>query len=169
MKRPLIAIVGDINPNRTFEPPLKDAAAAKKAAEQLGAELAERGARLLVYGAPFVESDVVRGFVNGKPASDHSILMWYSKDQEPPAFPEETDNPKLFLRKAEKGAEWETAFYRSIATADGVILIGGGHATLISGQVAVGFLAGLTSESVFNKLLSLDVVRTSGVDHNPSR
>lgn len=149
MKQPLIAIVGDISPNRTFDPPLKDAVLAKKAAEQLGAELAIRGARLLVYGGPFLESDVVRGFVAGKPAQDRSILMWYSKDQEPPAFPEETDNPKLFQRKAEKGADWETAFYRSIATADGVILMGGGHATLISGQVAIGTRIPLLAMSEF--------------------
>jgi hypothetical protein len=37
-------------------------------------------------------------FVAGKPASDHSVLMWYSKDQEPPPFPEESARPKLFKR-----------------------------------------------------------------------
>ena len=45
----LIAIVGDANPGRVFTPAMKDAAKAKKAAEQLGTELAQRGARLLVY------------------------------------------------------------------------------------------------------------------------
>ena len=142
----LIAIVGDITPERAsdpdpkrkFDPVMKDPAKAKKAAEELGTELAQRGAKLLVYGGPYLESDVVRGFVAGKPGTDHSVLMWYSKDQEPPAFVEETTHPKLFERKAEKGADWETAFYRSIARADGVILIGGGNATKISGQVAIG-------------------------------
>src|SRR6478672_9686004 len=142
----LIAIVGDITPERAsdpdpkrkFDPVMKDPAKAKKAAEELGTELAQRGAKLLVYGGPYLESDVVRGFVAGKPGTDHSVLMWYSKDQEPPAFVEETTHPKLFERRAEKGADWETAFYRSIARADGVILIGGGNATKISGQVAIG-------------------------------
>lgn len=50
MASPLIAIVGDANPNRQFSPPMKDPAKAKKAAEEIGTELAKRGARLLVYG-----------------------------------------------------------------------------------------------------------------------
>jgi len=134
----LVAIVGDANPNRQFNPPMKDAAKAKKAAQELGTELARRGARLLVYGGPFLEADVVRGFVAGKPAKDRSISMWYSKDQEPPPFAEETDHPSLFERRSERGADWEIAFYRSVARADAVILIGGGNATSIAGQVAIG-------------------------------
>lgn len=138
MVGPLIAAVGDVNPNRRFSPEMKDPAKAKQAAEELGAELAQRGARLLVYGGPFVEADFVRGFAAGKPAQDRSILMWYSKDQEPEPFAEEKNHPNLFDRRAEKGADWETAFYRSIGRADGLILIGGGNATMISGQVAIG-------------------------------
>jgi hypothetical protein len=134
----LIAIVGDVNPNRTFTPPMKDPAKAKRAAQELGTELAQRGAKLLVYGGPFLEADVVRGFVAGKPAKDRSIIMWYTKDQEPPPFAEETSHPTLFERRSERGADWEIAFYRSITRADGVILIGGANATKISGQVAIG-------------------------------
>lgn len=134
----LIAVVGDANPNRQFNPPMKDAAKAKRAAEEIGAELARRGARLLVYGGPFLEADVVRGFAAAKPAKDHSILMWYSKDQEPPPFREEAENPSLFERRADRGADWETAFYRSVTRADGVILIGGDNAVKITGQVAIG-------------------------------
>jgi hypothetical protein len=65
MNSPLIAIVGDANPQRTFDPVMKDPAKAKKAAEELGTELAQRGARLLVYGGPFVEADVVRDLSPG--------------------------------------------------------------------------------------------------------
>ena len=138
MDSPLIAIVGDADPNRTFNPPMQDPAGAKKAAEELGTELAKRGARLLVYGGPFLEADVVRGFVLGKPAKDHSILMRYTQGNAPVAFAEEATHPGLFERRAQRGADWETAFYRSITRADGVILIGGDNATKISGQVAIG-------------------------------
>jgi hypothetical protein len=138
MNGPLIAIVGDVNPNREFTPKMADPAKAKKAAEQLGIELAKSGARLLVYGGPFLEADVVRGFVAGQPDNDRSILMWYSKDQEPPPFPEEESHQHLFERRAEKGADWEIAFYRSVARADGLILVGGANATRICGQVAIG-------------------------------
>jgi hypothetical protein len=37
---------------------MRNAAKARKAAEELGTELAQRGARLLVYGGPFLEADV---------------------------------------------------------------------------------------------------------------
>lgn len=50
MAGPLIAIVGDVNPTRTFAPAMSDPAKARRAAEELGAELGRRGARLLVYG-----------------------------------------------------------------------------------------------------------------------
>jgi hypothetical protein len=97
---------------------MKNPAKARKAAEELGTELAQRGARLLVDGGPFLEADVVRGFVAGKPPEDR--------------------HPNLFERRSERGADWEIAFYRSIARADGVILFGGGNATKVSGQVAIG-------------------------------
>lgn len=138
MADPIIAIVGDANPNRTYEPPMKDTAKAKRAARELGRELAATGARLQVYGGPYIEAEAVSGFVEGNPAEDRSILMCYTKDQEPEPFPEETTHPKLFERRAERGADWEVAFYRAIARADGVILIGGDTATKISGQIAIG-------------------------------
>lgn len=75
---------------------------AKLAARELGRELAKKGARLLVYGGPFIEADVVSGFVEGKPPEDRSILMWYTTDQEPPPFAEEKTHPKLFERRPEK-------------------------------------------------------------------
>lgn len=149
MAGPLIAIVGDANPQRKFDPVMKDPGKARRAAEELGTELAQRGARLLVYGGPFLEADVVRGFVAGKPAEDRCILMWYSKDQEPQPFAEEADHPNLFERHSERGADWEIAFYRAIARADGVILIGGGNATKICGQVAIGTRMPLLSLAEF--------------------
>jgi hypothetical protein len=92
---------------------MKNASLAKQAAESLGMELANRGAKLLVYGGPFIEADIVRGFVAAKPVEDRRILKWYTSDNEPPPFAEETTHPNLFERRAERGADWEIAFYRS--------------------------------------------------------
>lgn len=99
---------------------------------------AGRGARLLVYGGPYLEAEVVRGFVAAKPKQDHSIEMRYTKGNDPPAFPEEATHPKLFQRHSERGVDWEVAFYRAITRADGIIVMGGGNAAKISGQVAIG-------------------------------
>jgi hypothetical protein len=57
MAGPLIAIVGDASPDRKFDPAMKSPVKAKKAAEELGTELARRGARLLVCGGPFLEAE----------------------------------------------------------------------------------------------------------------
>ena len=134
----LIAIVGDINLDRQLDPAPKDTKNAKLAAELIGTELARRGVRLLVYGGPFLEADVVHGFVAGKPTADRCILMWYTQEKEPAAFAEEAKHPRYFDRRAESGADWETAFYRSLTRADGIVLIGGGTATKISGYVTIG-------------------------------
>ena len=64
-------------------------------------------------------------------------------------FPEESTNPKLFKRVNERGVDWEVAFYRSITRADGIILMGGGNATKISGQVAIGSRMPILSLSSF--------------------
>lgn len=138
MQQPLIAIVGDISPTRQLVPPLADPAKARKAAEELGAELAKRNVRLLVYGGPFLEADVVRGYVGARPKADRSVLMWYSQGQTPPAFAEEAAHPKLFERRIDSGADWETAFYRSITSADGVLLMGGANSAKITGLIAIG-------------------------------
>ena len=54
--------------------------------------------------------------------------------------------------------------------------LGGGQAVAflvassnISFAVVVGFVAGLTSDAVFSKLLGLDVLRTMGVGKTPPR
>ncbi len=138
MQQPLIAIVGDVSANRQFDPPLPDPVKAREAAMQLGAELARRNARLLVYGGPFLESDVVSGYVAAKPKTDRCIVMWYSKGETPKDFPEWATHKKLFERRIEDGADWETAFYRSITSADGILLMGGGNATKVTGLIAIG-------------------------------
>ncbi len=138
MQGPLVAIVGDVTEGRQFDPPAQDAAIARQAAVELGTELAKRGARLLVYGGPYLEAEVVHGFVAGKPKEDRSIRMYYSDEHEPPPFVEEGANPKLFDRRPERGKDWEIAFYRSITRAGALILMGGGNATMIAGQVAIG-------------------------------
>ena len=90
MTQPLIAIVGDISPQRVLDPPLVDAAKAQAAAEQLGAELARRRTRLLVYGGPFLEAHVVRGYVAANPTHEFTkggdISWWWRDLRNDPRF-----------------------------------------------------------------------------------
>lgn len=50
-------------------------------------------------------------------------------------FAEERTHPALFDRMADSSGLWEVSFYRSLADADGLILIGGANSTSIAGQV----------------------------------
>ena len=72
-------------------PPLRDAAGGRRAAEQLGQDLAARKYRIVVYSAlpGYVERDVVRGFVQAGGSGKKSIRVIYpAGDVAAAAFPE---------------------------------------------------------------------------------
>jgi hypothetical protein len=147
MPAPLVAIVGGADPARNhlkpgeggYDPPV-DVKAANDMAVGLGAELARRGYRILVYhsDAAFIEAKAVEGFVGANPSLEHSIIVRQPHMGTPALFPEEKTHPRLFSRRVDTTDEWEVSFYRSLAEADGVVLIGGGYSTFTAGQVAIG-------------------------------
>jgi hypothetical protein len=110
-------------------------------ARALGAEIAKRGHGLAVYDANFIEADAVEGYVAEAPKMnrvDRAIVVRQPQAGNLVPFKEEATNPALFDRRADQTGLWEASFYRSLADSDGVILLGGGNATLIVGQVALG-------------------------------
>jgi hypothetical protein len=139
MASPLIAVVGSADPTRTYDPPV-DSDVAKRIARALGAELAKQSCSLMVYSGSdkFIEADVVAGFVQANPSSAQSIVLRYPQRSARGEFPQEKTHSKLFKPEADRSDDWQASFYRSVATADGVLLIGGERSTLIAGQVAVG-------------------------------
>jgi hypothetical protein len=147
MPAPLVAIVGGADPARNqlkgdeggYDPPV-DVKAANEMAVGLGAELARRGYRILVYhsGAAFIEAKVVEGFVGANPKLERSIIVRQPLMGAPVLFPEEKTHARLFSRRVDTSEEWEVSLYRSLAESDAVIIIGGGYSTFTAGQVAVG-------------------------------
>jgi len=138
MKPPLIAIVGSLNEARTIDPPLKNPADARQAAEAVGAALAEKGHRIFVYTAEagFLETFVVKGYVASGKAKTKSIVARFPIGNES-EFTEYAAHPEIFDLQRDRTADWETSFYRSLRDVDGVVLIGGGRSTLITGLIAV--------------------------------
>jgi hypothetical protein len=145
-----IAIIGSADPtrNRTpenedpafaYDPPV-DTELAPRIANLVGAELARRGCQLLVYDSDnkFIEGEAVTGFVNASDGTPASIEVRQPRTRKPKLFPEEAGQPRLFERQVDTNDQWEVSFYRSIAGADGVVLIGGANSVLIAGQVAIG-------------------------------
>lgn len=139
-KNPLIAIVGSVHPARTAELSLQNVEAAAQAAEDLGRELAKAGCRIVVYSShpEYLEHDVVRGYLDSGEGKPRSIQVRYPLSDPQPDFPDQAANKRLFDWRPSQSREWEVAFYRSLEGVDGLVLMGGGSSTLISGLVAMG-------------------------------
>ena len=147
MPAPLVAIIGGADPERNKLPPAAggynpsvDVVVANDMAMAIGAELARRGYRILVYhgGAAFIEAKAVEGFVSENPTLERSILVRQPLMGQPSLFAAETTHAKLFSRRVDTSDEWEVSFYRSLVECDGLVLIGGGYSTFTAGQVAIG-------------------------------
>jgi len=122
----------------SMEVPINETRAIAKA---LGAEIAKRGHGLAVYDANFIEAEAVEGFVAEAPKinrKDRAIIVRQPQEAKLVPFKEEATDPALFDRRADQTGFWEGSFYRSLADSDGIILLGGGNATLVVGQVALG-------------------------------
>jgi hypothetical protein len=154
MQAPLIAIVGDANKSR-------DPALTRKAAEDLGAELANKGCRILVFSSDpgFIEYHVVRGYLRDNVKRPSKAIQVRYPPQMHSLFPGEKEDDALFDRQPQ-GSEWEVSFYPYLAAVDGILLIGGGYTTKVTGLIATGSktpmisLAGLggAAESVLEHL-----------------
>jgi hypothetical protein len=141
MQRKLIAIVGSADTTRAdYNPSVRNHAEAKQAAERLGAALAKKGYRIIVYspGKAFIESDVVRGFVKGAKTGDKLIIVDFPIGHPgTSALEEYSEHKKMFEERQATTEDWEISFYRSVCQADGILLIGGGRSTLITGVLAL--------------------------------
>ncbi|PWR08359.1 hypothetical protein DKT68_16085 [Micromonospora acroterricola] len=135
---PVVAIIGSAEADRAYTPPVRDPEGAAEAAAALGAELAIQGCHIVVYssGPEYLERDVVRGYVGSGRAAPGSILVRgrYGKDV---GFEEVHRNPALFSVVPESTDDWEVAYYRSLLTADGLLLVGGGRSTFIAGLIGL--------------------------------
>jgi len=136
--QPVIAVIGSVNPLRTYDSPMANAAEAEAAAVAIGGELASRGCRILVFSSrpEYVERAVVRGYVESGHAVPGAIEVRarYGADT---AFPEMDHHPPLFLVQPEPTDDWEVTFYRSLLSIDGVLLIGGARSTFVAGLIAL--------------------------------
>ena len=137
MVRPQVAVVGSVDEARTYDPAVPDPRAAQHACEELGRELALAGWDLVVYsaGPGFIESFVVSGYVGSGSAVPGSIHMHVPIGKE--YFAEHATHPDLFDLRPDPSGDWEVAFYRSLNGCDGVLLVGGGRSTLVTGVIAL--------------------------------
>lgn len=139
--RPLIAIVGSVDPSRANELGLRDIDRAPGACAALGHELGANGMDIVVYSsaADFVECDVVRGYTTVDEAPPRSIQVRAPQRIGAGQFPNADARPELFDYRPDASEDWEVSFYRSLVETDGVLLVGGGRSTYVTGLIALAF------------------------------
>lgn len=136
-----VAVIGGVREETLtqLEEASRDAVIAKAAVAlpELGRALASSSFGLLVWSSDdrFIETPIVEGYRSALDAPpDGAILCVYNR-QHPVAF--DGQEQPAFELKLSPHDDWKVGFYESIREyADGVILIGGGSTTLISGVVA---------------------------------
>jgi hypothetical protein len=134
---PAVAVVGGADPEARYDPPVADIDGARAACEELGRELAIQGCSLIVYTSDpkFIEAHVVRGYVASGKARPGSIVMLAPAGNA--GFAERQDHRAVFAEQPDTSKHWEVSFYRSLVDAGGVLLVGGGRSTHITGLVAL--------------------------------
>lgn len=136
-----IAIVGSTNRGDALIQ-----AEAKTAAYHLGKALAKRRLRILVYfdDPIFLETEVVRGYVDSGIAAEGSIEVRYPEKKDasgvpkPPPFVNYYGQPS-FAFQPDDNPEWEVSFYQSLGDIGGMLVLQGGSSTLIAGLIALGY------------------------------
>ena len=141
MARPIIAVVGSLDTARQYDPPLRDPQVARNACEQLGRELALKGCDLLAYssGTGFVEADILKGYVESGKAQPRSIQVRSRLGKASSQFQEALEHREFFDIHGDASSDWEVSYYQSLIEIQGIILVGGGRSTLVTGLIALAF------------------------------
>jgi hypothetical protein len=143
MPAPRIAIIGSYDPQRQERLDLRQLDDTVKAGEDLGRELARQGFHIIVYSSEphSLEVDVVRGYLEKPEQAAGSIQVLfsqqYARERGEPTFPQKKADDERFDYLPDLSPDWESSFYRSLATVDGVLIVGGGPSALVAGIVAI--------------------------------
>jgi hypothetical protein len=136
---PVVAIVGSAEAERHYDIPVRDVTGAISAAEDIGRELARAGCRIVAHSGngKFIERAVVAGFVASGHAGPGSVEIRGRYGGADADFGIAADDRHVLDVRPEPAMDWEVAFYRSLLSADAMILIGGGRSTFIAGLIAI--------------------------------
>jgi hypothetical protein len=155
MSKKPIAIIGGADAGRmNYDPPLKNIPGAPTSGRALGKALAEFGHPILVFSSSkdFLEAHVVEGYVQSGKAKEKSIIMLYPRDKDPKIhsdFAEQSTQPRLFDPRIDVHPRWEASFFQSLPDVEGLLLLGGGHATLVMGLMALANKMPIVSLATF--------------------
>ncbi|MFD0003483.1 hypothetical protein ACFVJ4_13805 [Streptomyces sp. NPDC127178] len=167
--RPVIAIVGSVEPGRTYSPGLKHPEAAPAACRELGRQLALAGYDLAVFSAKprYIEYDVVQGYAQEVDGAGVVFLHVPRHQDHDFGLPEGSAAEVRVVR--DTGPEWEVSFYRTLLASDAALLVGGGQSTRVAGVIAMAQRVPLLPVAAFGGGASqvwanLDKVRNDTTD-----
>lgn len=137
--RPLIAVIGSVDADREFAPPLKAVEQAREACRLLGAELARAGCDLAVFSskAKYAEWDVVHGYAGACTADAPGRVAAFPPRHRDVDFALPQGSCVTLETVRDTSSEWEVAYYRRLLESDGVLLVGGGQSTRIAGIITL--------------------------------
>jgi len=153
-RRP-IAIIGSVDIQRSdYDPPIRNSPQAPAAGRALGKALAEAEYPILVFSSSpnYLECHIVDGYVQSGKAKPKSIIMLYPRQKDPNIhgeFPEQQTSPALFDQRTDSHPRWEASYYQSLPGVDGLLVLGGGRATLIMGLMALADKVPIVSLGTF--------------------
>ncbi|MFJ8108498.1 hypothetical protein [Streptomyces sp. NPDC096132] len=169
--RPLIAVIGSVEPDSRITPPLKATDTVVDACRALGAELAGEGCDLAVFSnkPKYAEPHVVDGYTRG--GTEGGVVFAHVPRQRDLAFTVPEGSAVQVRTVRDSSTEWEVSFYRTLLSCDGVILIGGGQSTRAAGVVAMSQRIPILPLAVFGGGASLvwanlDKVRNDVLDED---
>lgn len=137
--QPWIAIVGSAEPARAQELGLRNPTEALQAAAEIGAELANRGCRIVIYSfeTAFIECRAVQGYLGTGKAKSKSIRLIYPHDSSEPGLGDCEPFRDAFDFVPDPRSAWEISFYESLTNVDGLVLVGGGRSTMVAGILSI--------------------------------
>ncbi|GAA4050206.1 hypothetical protein [Streptomyces shaanxiensis] len=135
--RPVVAIVGSLEPGRPYTPELRRPDAAPAACRELGRQLAAAGYDLAVFSAKpkYVEYDVVQGYAREADGAGTVFLHVPRHRDHDFGLPEGSAAEVRLVR--DTGPEWEVSFYRTLLSCDAALLVGGAQSTRVAGVIAL--------------------------------
>ena len=169
--RPLIAVIGSVDAQRGFDPPLRDPDAAAGACRELGHELARASCDLAVFSSKpgYAEFHVVQGYAAEDVAGSAGTVVAHIPRHREADLVLPAGSSVNVRTVRDTGTEWEVSFYRALLDCDGAVLVGGGKSTRIAGILAMALRVPLLPVAAFgggaNQVwVNLDKVRNDTDD-----
>jgi hypothetical protein len=127
-----------VDGTRQFAPPLQNVEQGPEACRQLGRALAQAQCDLAVFSSKekYIEAEVVRGYAEACEDGQGRVVGYPPRHRSMDFGLAEGSAVTVEVVRDTSG-EWEVAYYRTLLSCDGMLMVGGGQSTRVAGIVAL--------------------------------